>query len=70
VDPGSAVLGVVDLNPRKWGLFVPGTGHRVLAPGEVPGTPVDRVLLPNPLYVTEVRELLVQLDVQAEVRAL
>jgi hypothetical protein len=70
VDPGPAVSGIVDLNPRKWGLFVPGTGHRVLAPRDVPGTPVDRVLLPNPLYVAEVRELLAQLGVRAEVRPL
>ena len=70
VDPGSAVIGIVDLNPRKRGLFVPGTGHRVLAPRDVPGTPVDRVLLPNPLYAAEVRELLAQLGVRAEVHPL
>jgi SAM-dependent methyltransferase len=70
LDPGSAVSGVVDLNPRKHGLFVPGTGHRVLAPDEVSGMPLDRVLLPNPLYADEVREMLAAMGVGTEVAVL
>ncbi|ABW15894.1 Methyltransferase type 12 [Parafrankia sp. EAN1pec] len=67
LDPGPAVRAVVDLNPRKRGLFIPGTGHRVLAPEDVPAQRVDRVLLPNPLYLDEVRDLLAQLGVRADV---
>ncbi|OHV42722.1 sugar nucleotide processing enzyme [Pseudofrankia sp. BMG5.36] len=67
VGAGAAVAGVVDLNPNKQGTFIPGTGHRVLAPEEIAGMDIDRVLLPNALYLDEVRAFLDKLDVRAEV---
>ncbi|WP_240724156.1 class I SAM-dependent methyltransferase [Frankia sp. B2] len=67
LDVGSAVRGVVDLNPRKRGLFVPGTGHPVLAPEDLSVERVGRVFLPNPLYLDEVRGRLAELGVPAEV---
>ncbi|WP_035739680.1 class I SAM-dependent methyltransferase [Parafrankia elaeagni] len=67
IGPGPAVLGVVDLNPNKQGTFIPGTGHQVIAPEEVPGTAVTRVLLANALYLNEVRALLDDLDVRVDV---
>jgi hypothetical protein len=58
---------VVDVNPRKQGRYVPGTGHLVLAPEDLPAQPVDRVFLPNPLYLDEVRARLAELTVTADV---
>ena len=67
LDPGPVVRAIVDLNPRKRGKYIPGTGHRVIAPEEVPSLSVDRVLLPNSLYLDEVRGLLDELGARAEV---
>ena len=46
---------IVDINERKHGRFVPGTGHRISSPSEIAGR-VDTVLVMNPLYLREVEE--------------
>lgn len=53
-DPGRAIGCAVDLNPRKHGRFVPGTGQRVEAPERLREVaPTDLVLM-NPLYREEI----------------
>ena len=44
---------MVDINERKHGRFVPGTGQRVSSPAEVAGR-VETVLVMNPIYLDEV----------------
>ena len=44
---------MVDINERKHGRFVPGTGQRVSSPAEIAGR-VDTVLVMNPIYLDEV----------------
>ena len=46
---------IVDINERKHGRFVPGTGDAVRAPSQVAGA-VDTVLVLNPLYLREAEE--------------
>lgn len=62
------VAGVVDVNPTKWGTYLAGTGHRVLAPRDIPSVAPDVVLLMNPTYRREVAVLLRELDVCADLR--
>jgi SAM-dependent methyltransferase len=57
----SGVGGVVDVNPRKQGTFVPGSAVPVLAPDALPEHPPDVVVLANPIYRDEVRRMLVAL---------
>ncbi len=53
-DPGGAIGCAVDLNERKHGRFVPGTGQRVEAPARLQDYgPTDLVLM-NPLYREEI----------------
>ncbi len=52
---------MVDINPRKQGSYVPGTGHRVVAPQFLQEYRPDVVILMNPLYLNEVRRLLAEL---------
>lgn len=66
VDPRGA-LTVVDLNPNKWGRFLPGTGHEVRAPDALAGTPVRTVLITNPVYRDEISDHLQQIGVRADV---
>jgi SAM-dependent methyltransferase len=50
---GSPLAAMVDINPRKHGRFVPGTGCRIVAPEDV-AVAIDTVLVMNPLYLREV----------------
>jgi SAM-dependent methyltransferase len=56
VVPAAAhVAEVVDLNPRKHGRFVPGTGQEVVGPDRLVETEPDLVLVMNPMYEDEIR---------------
>jgi hypothetical protein len=50
----SAVVSVVDLNPRKHGRFVPGTGHEVISPASLGGIEPDVVIVMNDIYKEEI----------------
>ena len=45
---------VIDVNPRKVGRYVPGTGQRVEAPDVLRGATLSQVILPNGAYRQEV----------------
>lgn len=67
VENGHYVDAVIDLNPRKHGRYVPGTGQEVLSPGELRSQRPGTVLITNPLYEAEIRAHLATMDVNAEV---
>ena len=62
---GARVAYVVDINPRKWGTFIAGTGHEVVAPEHLHAAPPDVVVLMNPAYRGEVGRMLDDLGVAA-----
>jgi SAM-dependent methyltransferase len=64
---GACVDVAVDLNPRKQGTFVTGTGQPIVAPEQLAGYAPDVVLVANPIYADEVREWLAGLGVRPEV---
>jgi SAM-dependent methyltransferase len=64
-----AVQEVIDLNPRKRGRYVPGTGHRIGGPERLLDRDADHVLVTNPLYLGEVRKHLAALGSRAELRS-
>jgi SAM-dependent methyltransferase len=49
---------VVDVNPRKQGRFVPGTGQPIVAPGALREMRARSVLVANSNYLAEIRETL------------
>jgi SAM-dependent methyltransferase len=68
VVPGAERIQVVtDINPHKHGMYVPGTGQRILSPNELKTTRPDTIVLPNPVYKTEVERSLADLGLVAEV---
>ncbi len=68
VDPDCrAITCAVDVNPRKQGAFLPGTGHPILAPAEVPAAGVRTVLVMNPNYRDEIAGQLTELNCDARV---
>ncbi len=54
IDPRQEFIDcIVDLSPQKQGRFIPGTGHPVLSPEDLPGRAVTTAILMNPNYHDE-----------------
>ena len=66
VPAGAKIDVVVDLNPRKQGMYVPGTGQRVVYPEQLREFRPDLILISNPLYESEIREMVRKLGLVAE----
>lgn len=58
---------VVDLNPRKHGSYIPGTGQQIVAPDELRSRPPSTVLVMNPVYQDEIRGQLATMGLRPEV---
>jgi len=66
VPAGAKIDVVVDLNPRKQGMYVPGTGQQVVCPEQLREFRPDLILISNPLYESEIREMVRKLGLVAE----
>lgn len=66
-DPDRRLAAVVDVNPRKWGRYLPVTAHRVDPPQALRELNPGAVIITNPAYRTEIGAQLDQLGVRAEV---
>jgi SAM-dependent methyltransferase len=65
--PGKAVEYMVDINPRKQGMFVAGTGQEIVAPEFLRNYRPDTVIIMNPVYRSEIQSQLDTLGVRADV---
>ncbi|MFD3330888.1 class I SAM-dependent methyltransferase [Streptomyces sp. NPDC058701] len=62
VDPASNLIRfAVDLNPSKWGCYIPRTGHQVLPPEHAALRKVDEIIVMNPVYQNEIRHTITKL---------
>lgn len=59
---------IVDLNPRKHGKYLTGTGQLIVAPEFLAEYMPDTVIVMNPVYRGEIGELLFRLGVTCEIR--
>jgi SAM-dependent methyltransferase len=66
-DPQRKLAAVVDVNPRKWGRFLPVTAHRVDPPATLATLQPATVIITNPAYREEVGKSLADLGVATEV---
>ena len=66
VDTAGAVDVAVDINPRKRGMFVSGSGQRIVSPDELTEVRPDLVIVMNPNYVGEIGGSLAELGIDAE----
>jgi hypothetical protein len=57
----------VDINPFKQGKYLPGTGQRIVPPDFLKEYRPEIVIVMNPIYQREIREMLAQMKVTAEV---
>lgn len=59
---------VVDINPRKQGKYVAGTGQQIVAPDFLKSYRPDLVIIMNPLYGDEIRQMMADLELSPELR--
>ena len=52
---------VVDINPAKQGLYVPGTGQQVVSPPEMEDDPPEAIVIMNPVYQSEIKTMVAEL---------
>ncbi len=67
VEGGADIHTVVDVNERKRGRFVPGTGQAIIAPEELARWDVGTVLVMNPNYREEIQQQLSRIGISPEV---
>ncbi|MFQ3684346.1 class I SAM-dependent methyltransferase [Roseiflexus sp.] len=60
---------VIDINPRKQGKYVAGSGQKVVDPSFLRSYRPDVVLVMNVLYVEEIRQMLAALGVSASIES-
>jgi SAM-dependent methyltransferase len=57
---------VVDINPFRQGMYMPGTGQRIVRPNDLPENPPDVVIVMNPIYRDEIGQELDRLGLSPE----
>ena len=57
---------IVDLNPRKQGMYVAGTGQRIVAPDFLRDYQPELILIMNPVYEQEIRQMTADMGLDAE----
>lgn len=62
----TAIQYAVDINPRKHGKFIPGTGQQVIAPATLPLHRPDSVVVMNPVYLEEIGGIIRSLGATVE----
>lgn len=66
-DPHRRLTAVVDVNPAKWGRYLPMTGHRVDEPASLRGSGTQAVVITNPVYREEIARGLADLDLYPDI---
>ncbi|MEL6905856.1 MAG: SAM-dependent methyltransferase, partial [Planctomycetota bacterium] len=64
------VTAVVDINPHKWGKFLAGTGHEIVAPDALKDIRPAHVLIMNPIYVDEIGRDIREMGLEPTIAAL
>ncbi len=64
--PGESVACMVDINPRKQGMFVAGAGHPVVSPEQLRAKSVSTVIIMNAIYRDEIQQQLGGLGLSPE----
>jgi 2-polyprenyl-3-methyl-5-hydroxy-6-metoxy-1,4-benzoquinol methylase len=57
----------VDINPRKQGMYIAGTGQKIVAPEALNDYHPDVVLVMNPLYQAEIQQMLHECGLTPEI---
>ncbi|MCG8547107.1 MAG: class I SAM-dependent methyltransferase [Alphaproteobacteria bacterium] len=58
---------VVDINPHRQGMFMPGTGHAIVSPESLACYKPDHVIIMNPIYRGEISKMLQDMDLHPQI---
>ena len=67
METGDEIAAVVDINPRKQGKFVPGTGQQIIPPAALADIRPDFVIIMNANYRDEIGGMLAHVGVSAQI---
>ncbi|MEZ5815604.1 MAG: class I SAM-dependent methyltransferase [Hyphomicrobiaceae bacterium] len=70
LDPGGRIQCVTDVNPNRHGYYMPKSGQRIMAPGELVEARPDLVIVMNEIYEQEIRADLAAMGLAPEIRCL
>ena len=57
---------VVDINPNKHGMYLAGTGQKIMSPEFLKEYKPNVIIVMNPIYMSEIRNMLDELDITCE----
>jgi SAM-dependent methyltransferase len=63
----TVVEGVVDINPDRWGAFMPGFSAQIIPPEALRDIRPDVILIMNPVYRTEIARDIERLGVETDI---
>ena len=64
--PANQIEFVVDINPKKHGTYLPGTGQRIVPAESLLEYKPDSILVMNPQYLSEIHSMMKEIGVQAK----
>lgn len=67
---GDSIAAAVDINPNKQGMFLAGTGHRIISPQELVTLDPDLVIAMNSVYLDEIQAELDSLGIDTVLEGL
>lgn len=67
---GDTIAAAVDINPNKQGMFLAGTGHRIISPTELAALKPDLVIAMNSVYLDEIQTELDSLGIKTVLEGL
>ncbi|MEM8712154.1 MAG: methyltransferase domain-containing protein [Planctomycetota bacterium] len=57
MDAPDVIVCAIDVNARKLGRFIPGTGHQILGPDSIRDADLHEIVVMNPLYREEIARM-------------
>lgn len=58
---------IVDINPHRHGKFIPGAGKQIMPPEHLKAVEPDAVIVMNPIYREEIRQMLHRMELIPEI---
>ena len=59
---------IVDVNPRKHGMYLSGSGQKIVPPEFLKDYQPDTIIIMNPIYVEEIKQMIRPLNLSSEIR--
>jgi SAM-dependent methyltransferase len=71
IDPEcESISCIIDINPKKQGHYIPGTGHPIIDYHQIPQFDLKNIIVMNPNYYDETKQLLQEAGIEVRLRAL